>query len=136
VELRNPHKHPENGMPSPMDENDNRMNIDASPLSDATLQKRKLDGSSEELSFPCKKLAVTPAPAKTNPSDIRMTPTKSSMPQVKLSKAEREALKLLKAQERETERLKREEERLRREQEKQRREEQKQKKVVNLLNLH
>ena len=110
-----------------MDECNNLVNIDSS---DTIILKRKLDGSSEELSFPCKKIAISLA-NKLNGSDGSMTPIAPSMPQTKLTKAEREALKMEKAKERELERQKREQERQKREeereQEKQKREEERQK---------
>jgi len=125
------YQHPLNGMPSPMDECDNRMNIDTTSPSNEL--KRKLDGSIEELSFPCKKAGVSPITiTKVNGviGEELMTPTKNgtSLTQVKLSKAEKEALKLEKAREREAERLRREQEKLKREEEKQKREEERQKK--------
>ena len=116
-----------------MDECDNILNIDPS---DTNILKRKLDGLSEELSFPCKKIAVTP-PNKSNGLDISMTHTTLSVPQIKLTKAEREVLKMEKAKEREMERQKREQERQKREeereQEKQKREEERQKREEERL---
>jgi hypothetical protein len=143
------YRHLHNGMPSPMDECDNLMNIHPSQSSDASVLKRKLDGTTEELAFPCKKVSVslpdkanvmdldvTTIPTMGTPTKTTMTPTKVSS-QVKLSKAEREALKLEKAKERdlerqkrEAEKLKREEERVKREEEKLRKEEERVKKVV------
>ena len=116
-----------------MDECNNLVNIDPS---DATILKRKLDGSSEELSFPCKKIAMSP-PNKANGSDGSMTSTTPSVPQIKLTKAEREVLRMEKAKERELERQKREQERQKREeereQEKQKREEERQKREEERL---
>jgi hypothetical protein len=126
-----------NGMPSPMDECDHLMNIDPMPMNDASILKRKLDGSSEELSFPCKKIAASPV-EKLNVSEVSMatmTPTKTVPTQPKLTKAERDALKLEKAKEREVERQKREQEKQKREEEKSKREEERLKKVTYLRNL-
>lgn len=111
-----------------MDENDNRMNIDTPSLND---HKRKLDGSAEESLFPCKKVLVS-APTDVGSSEA----TNISVPQVKLTKAEREMLKLKKSEERERERLKREQERQRREEEKLQREEERQKKVLYSFGRH
>ena len=79
-----------------MDECDNILNIDPA---DTTILKRKLDRSSEELSFPCKKIAMSP-PSKSNGLDVSMTHTIPSVPQIKLTKAECEALKMEKSKER------------------------------------
>jgi hypothetical protein len=116
-----------NGMPSPMDECDHLMNIDPKPTNDASILKRKLDGSYEELSFPCKKIAGSPVEKLNVPeaSMTTMTPTKTAPTQPKLTKAERDALKMEKAKEREVERQKKE-------QEKQKREEERLKKVMYL----
>jgi hypothetical protein len=108
-----------------MDECDNLVNIDTT---DTHLLKRKLDGSSEELSFPCKKIAISPA-HKSNPPDVSTTPTTTSELQIKLNKAEREAVKAEKAKERKIERQKREQEKQKREEERQKREEERLKKV-------
>lgn len=112
-----------------MDECNNLVNIDSS---DTAILKRKLDGSSEELSFPCKKIAMSPQ-NKSNCPDGSITSTTPSVPQIKLTKTEREVLKMEKSKERELERLKREQERRmreeEREQEKQKREEERLKKV-------
>ena len=119
-------------MPSPMDDCDNRMNIDTSP---STELKRKLDGSEDDLSFPCKKTSVSPISIKVN-GDVEesMTPSKNGTGiQVKLSKAEKEALRVEKAKEREAERLKKEQERVKREEEKRKREEERLKKVSCLM---
>jgi hypothetical protein len=119
-----------NGMPSPMDECDHLINIDPITTGDTSILKRKLDGSSEELSFPCKKIAGSPV-EKLNVPDVSMTmmtPTKAAPAQPKLTKAERDALKMEKAKEREVERQKKE-------QEKQKREEERLKKVMYLRQL-
>lgn len=112
-----------------MGECDNLVNIEASPANDPTVLKRKLDGSSGEFSFPCKKIAVLP---KSNSSDILTTPLTPSALQVKLTKAEREAMRMEKAKERDMERQKREQERTKREEEKQKREEERMKKVCDV----
>jgi hypothetical protein len=128
-----------------MDECDNLMNIDTPPSSDAPVLKRKLDPSAEELTFPCKKVAVSPV-EKPIIQDVPMTPIKqhtltnttstsvavsqAAASQVKLSKAEREAVKAEKAKEKEMERLKREAEKSKREEERLKREEERLKKVL------
>lgn len=106
------------GMPSPMDECVNVMNIDHT-VNDGL--KRKLDGASDELSFPCKKVAMSPVKPTTllDPHTATTTPTSAAL---KLSKADRDAQKAEKAKERELERQKREEEKRRKDEEKQRRE--------------
>jgi cell division protein FtsN len=120
-------------MPSPMDECDNVVNIETSPSTDQTLLKRKLDGNSDELSFPCKKVAMSPIPKLPSPegatTPTTASPSASMGTQVKLTKAERELLKAEKSKEREAERQKREEEKQKREEEKQKREEERVKKV-------
>ena len=114
-----------------MDENDNRMNIDTPSLSD---HKRKLDRSAEESLFPCKKVLVS-APTNAGSSEAPV-PTNISVPQVKLTKEEREMLKLKKSEERERDRLKKEQERQRRDEEKLRRDEERQKKVLYSFGRH
>lgn len=117
------HPNPRHGiMPSPMDECDNLVNIEVPPPSALdTILKRKLDDSSEELTFPFKKVAVCPPSlVKSNCSDgMAKGPhnTASKPQQPKLTKAEREAVKAEKAREKELERQKREEEKVRREEE-------------------
>jgi len=120
-----------------MDECDNVVNIDTS--TDQTVLKRKLDGNSDELSFPCKKVAMAPIPKLPSPEGTTIppasvaaaatSPTTNAGTQVKLTKAEREWFKMEKAKEREAERQKREEEKQKREEEKQKREEERAKKV-------
>jgi hypothetical protein len=110
------------GMPSPMDECDNVMNIDHT-VNDGL--KRKLDGASDELSFPCKKVAISPV--KPTMPDPHITTTTPTLAAPKLSKAERDAQKAEKAKERELERLKKEQEKLKREEEKRKKDEEKQK---------
>lgn len=110
-----------------MDECDHLTNIDPSPSSDASL-KRKSDGTADELTFPCKKVAVSPIP-KPIVLDVSTTPTNNVVNQVKLSKAEREALKAEKAKEREMERQKREADKVKREEERLKREDERLKKV-------
>ena len=112
-------------MPSPMDECDNVININPSPSTDL---KRKVDGSLEELIFPCKKIAISQVHKSNSPEDAT---TSSAVAQVKLTKAEREVLKMEKAREREMERQKRELERQTREEEKHKREEERLKKVCD-----
>lgn len=105
-----------------MDECDNVMNIDHT-VNDGL--KRKLDGPSDELSFPCKKVAMSPVkPATPDPHVVTTTPIPAAP---KLSKAERDAQKAEKARERELERNKKEQEKLRREEDKRRKDEEKQK---------
>jgi hypothetical protein len=117
-----------------MDEYDNLTNIDRSPSSDTSVLKRKLDGSTDELTFPCKRVAVSPAEKTTildvSTLDVTTTPTKSGLTPVKLNKAEREWLKTEKIKEREMERQKREAEKLKREEERVKREEKRLKKVA------
>jgi hypothetical protein len=129
--------HPDtiHGMPSPMDECDNLVNIEPAPQSPPDgMLKRKLDGSAEEYSFPCKKMAVSPPSLhkSSNSSDGTTNSTHkptSNPAQPKLSKAEREAVKAEKAKERELERQKREAEKAKREEEKVKKEEERVKKV-------
>ena len=109
------------GMPSPMDECVNVMNIDHT-VNDGL--KRKLDGTSDELSFPCKKVAMSPVkPNMPDPHAAATTPT-SAAP--KLSKADKDVQKAEKAKERELERQKKDQDKLRREEEKRRKDEEKQ----------
>jgi len=110
-----------------MEECDDIINIDPVQI-DTAILKRKLDGSPEELLFPCKKAAVSP-PAKANVTDSLSIPLPNSAPPVKLAKAEREVLKAEKLKIRELERQRREQEKQKREQEKQKREQEKLKKV-------
>ena len=107
-----------------MEECDNRVNIETSLSADQTVLKRKLDANSDELSFPCKKVVMAPIP-KVPSQGATTTPTAANTMieiQAKLTKAEREWLKMEKAKGREAERLKREEERGKREEERQKRE--------------
>jgi hypothetical protein len=123
------------GMPSPMDECDNLANIEPSPQSPPDgMLKRKLDGSAEEFSFPCKKMAVSPPSLNKSSNSLDGTTNSTCKPasnpaQPKLSKAEREAVKAEKAKERELERQKREAEKAKREEEKVKKEEERVKKV-------
>ena len=82
----------------------------ATSLEETTFHKRKLEGASEELLFPCKKVAVA-MPLKTNNVSVPC----ATAP--KLTKAERDTIKLEKAKERELERQKRDEAKLKREEE-------------------
>ena len=109
------------GMPSPMDECVNVVNIDHT-VNDGL--KRKLDDTSDELSFPCKKVAMSPVKSTTPDLYVAVTTPTSAAP--KLSKADRDAQKVEKAKERELERQKKEQEKLRREEEKRRKDEEKQ----------
>jgi len=109
-------------MPSPMDACDNLVNIEVpSPSALDTMLKRKLEDSSEELTFPCKKVAVCPPSLVTSNSSDGMTngahTTASKPQQPKLTKAEREAVKAERAREKDLERQKREDEKARREEE-------------------
>jgi chromatin assembly factor 1 subunit A len=102
------------------------MHVDPSPPSDDTATlKRKSEGHSEELSFPCKKVAVVLVP-KIASADLSSYKSMASQQQ-KLTKDEREALKLEKTMEKEIKRQKREQEELIREQKRLKREEEKQK---------
>jgi hypothetical protein len=117
-----------------MDECDNLVNIEPAPQSPPDgMLKRKLDGSGEEFSFPCKKVAVSPPSLnKSSSSDGTTNSTHkpaSNPPQPKLSKAERETVKAEKAKERELERQKREAEKAKREEEKVKKEEERVKRV-------
>ncbi len=111
------------GMPSPMDECVNVVNIDHT-VNDGL--KRKLDDTSDELSFPCKKVAMSPVKSTTPDLYVAVTTPTSAAP--KLSKADRDAQKVEKAKERELERQKKEQEKLRREEEKRRKDEEKRRK--------
>jgi predicted ribosome quality control (RQC) complex YloA/Tae2 family protein len=117
-------------MGSPMDECDNIVNIDPSQLLDTTLLKRKLDSSSDELSLPSKKVAVL-LTSESGTQDV--SATGATPLQVKLTRAERDALKLEKVREREIERQRRDLERQRREEEKLKREEERLKKVPSCV---
>jgi hypothetical protein len=117
---------PVNGMPSPMDECDNIVNIDPPQLPDTTLLKRKLDESLEELSLPSKKVAVL---ITSNSGIEDAFATGVAPPQAKLTKAERDALRLEKSKEREMERKRRDLARQQKEEEKLKREEERLKKV-------
>ena len=104
--------------------------IESPPSAETGQVKRKADASSEELSLPCKKAALS-ATQRDNIGAESVAPA-SSTQQVKLTKPERDALKLEKAKERELERQKREIERQKRDKERLKREEERLKKVITL----
>jgi hypothetical protein len=119
-------------MPSPMDECDHLSNIEPISTNDTSVLKRRLDASNEELSFPCKKIAVSPVEKLSVPDVTTLpTPMKTATIQPKLTKAERDALKMEKAKEREAERQKKEQERQKREEERLKKEEERLRKVLS-----
>lgn len=108
-----------------MDECDNIVNIDPHQVQDVAPLKRKLDESAE-LSMPSKKVAVLTA---STSGTQDMSATCAAPSQVKLTKAERDALKLEKEKEREMERQRRDLARQQKEEERLKREEERIKKV-------